>query len=224
MSNMSLHNIKAVITAGPTREYLDPIRYLTNVSSGKQGYAIAAALQRYGAQVKLISGPVALAEIPGVQMVHIETAQQMYDELASSLPADLVICNAAVADFRPAHTHLQKIKKQAGVDEYQLELVKNLDLLKYVSSLQKGRPNLVIGFAAETENLLANAQKKLANKQCDWILANDISAQNQVIGYDHNQIIFMNEDQIEHWPRMTKASIAEHLLAKIINYFHSVSK
>ncbi|MEY3106136.1 MAG: hypothetical protein RIT35_299 [Pseudomonadota bacterium] len=216
MDNQSLKNVRIIITAGPTREYLDPVRYLSNASSGKQGYAIASAAAASGADVTLISGPVNLSCLGELKFINIETACEMLEQLEQQLPADIVICVAAISDFRPAHPSLQKIKKLPGQDCYNLELIKNPDLLHIISSRTINRPRLVIGFAAETEDLLINAQKKLQDKQCDWILANDVSAG---IGGDENQISLLNSAGTERWPRMSKDQVAQRLMTKISSFW-----
>ncbi|WP_017931519.1 bifunctional phosphopantothenoylcysteine decarboxylase/phosphopantothenate--cysteine ligase CoaBC [Robiginitomaculum antarcticum] len=206
---------RVVITAGPTREPIDPVRYLSNHSSGKQGYAIAEALEELGAHVTLISGPTALQTPDGVTRVDIETAQQMMDAVERALPADIFLGVAAVADWRPAQNGKVKIKKSGG-GASDLKLVENPDILKSVCDHVK-RPELVIGFAAETNDVLDHAKAKLARKGCDWIMANDVSG--DVMGGDHNTMIWVTKDATEMWPKMRKADAAHRLSKKIAEYF-----
>ena len=218
----SLAGKRVLITAGPTHEPIDPVRYIANRSSGKQGYAIAAAAQAAGADVTLISGPVELSEPPGVAVKHVESAREMLHRVEAALPADIAIFAAAVADWRVAQEGEQKLKKtSAGVPP--LQLVENPDILATISKLHDKRPRLVIGFAAETENLIDNAKTKLARKGCDWIVANDVSPATGVMGGDRNTIHLLSRDggetaadvKIESWPAMTKEQVAAALVARI---------
>ena len=205
----------ALITAGPTREPIDPVRYLSNHSSGKQGYAIAAALATLGAEVTLVSGPVSLDPPAGVKTVQVETAQEMLTACESALPADIFIAVAAVADWRPDSKTNKKIKKdQTGIPP--LKLAENPDILKTLSASKK-RPKLVIGFAAETDNVVEHAQAKLAKKGCDWIIANDVSG--DVMGGDHNSMILVTKEKTEEWPRLTKQDAARRLAQTIAEEF-----
>ena len=205
----------ALITAGPTREPIDPVRYLSNHSSGKQGYAIAAALATLGAEVTLVSGPVSLDPPAGVKTVKVETAQEMLTACESALPADIFIAVAAVADWRPDSKTDKKIKKdQSGIPP--LKLAENPDILKTLSASKK-RPKLVIGFAAETDNVVEHAQAKLAKKGCDWIIANDVSG--DVMGGDHNSMILVTKEKTEEWPRLTKQDAARRLAQTIAEEF-----
>lgn len=206
---------RVIITAGPTREPIDPVRYLSNHSSGKQGYAIAEALEELGASVTLVSGPTALPAPDGVTRVDIETAQQMMNAVERALPADIFIGVAAVADWRPAQSGATKIKKSdGGVGD--LKLTENPDILKTVCG-HKNRPALVIGFAAETNDVLDHAKAKLARKGCDWIIANDVSG--DVMGGDHNTMIWVTQDGSEAWPTLSKANAARMLAQKIAENF-----
>jgi phosphopantothenoylcysteine decarboxylase/phosphopantothenate--cysteine ligase len=209
-----LRNKRLLITAGPTHEPIDPVRYIANRSSGKQGYAIAAAAAAAGAEVKLISGPVELPDPAGVDVTRVESARDMLANVQAALPADCAIFNAAVADWRVAGAGDQKIKKQAGTIPT-LNLVENPDLLATVAKLTDRRPRLVVGFAAETENLIANAQSKLARKGCDWIVANDVSPQSGVMGGDRNTVHIVTRDGVESWPAMNKDDVATALVARI---------
>jgi phosphopantothenoylcysteine decarboxylase/phosphopantothenate--cysteine ligase len=212
---------RMLITAGPTHEPIDPVRYIANRSSGKQGYAIAAAAQAAGADVTLISGPVELSEPPGVTVKHVESAREMLHRVEAALPADIAIFAAAVADWRVANEGEQKLKKTAaGMPP--LQLVENPDILATIAKLQDKRPRLVIGFAAETENLIDNAKMKLARKGCDWIVANDVSPATGVMGGDRNTVHLLSRDageaadiRIESWPAMTKEQVATALVARI---------
>ena len=200
-----------LITAGPTREPIDPVRYLSNHSSGKQGYAIAASLSGLGAKVTLVSGPVNLQPPNGVDLVKVETAREMLSACEAALPADCFVSVAAVADWRPTHAGNKKIKKDKdGIPPLTLE--ENPDILKTLSSA-KNRPQLVVGFAAETNDVIEHAQAKLKKKKCDWIVANDVSG--DVMGGDHNAMILVTQDGADAWPRQTKAGAAQQLALKI---------
>lgn len=209
-----LRNRRLLVTAGPTHEPIDPVRYIANRSSGKQGYAIAAAAAAAGAAVRLISGPVGLADPPGVEVRRVESARDMLAEVQAALPADCAIFAAAVADWRVADAGGQKIKKQAGATP-SLTLVENPDLLATVANMSEHRPRLVVGFAAETENLIANAQTKLQRKGCDWIVANDVSPESGVMGGDRNTVHIVTRDGVESWPAMGKDDVATALVARI---------
>ncbi|PZQ82151.1 MAG: bifunctional phosphopantothenoylcysteine decarboxylase/phosphopantothenate--cysteine ligase CoaBC [Ancylobacter novellus] len=207
-----------LVTSGPTHEPIDPVRYIANRSSGKQGHAIAAAAARAGAQVTLVSGPVNLPDPAGVAVRHVETAREMLAAVEAALPADAAIFAAAVADWRVAAEAGQKMKKD-GKALPALALTENPDILATVAQLANRRPRLVIGFAAETENVVAYAQAKRLRKGCDWILANDVSPRSGidggVMGGDENLIHLIAEGGVEHWPRASKAQVAERLIARI---------
>lgn len=203
----------AVVTAGPTFEPIDPVRGLTNRSSGKQGYAVAAALQELGARVTLVSGPVSLAAPPGVERVQVETAREMQAAVAAALPADVAVMSAAVADWRVDGVASGKLKKAPGGPP-SLALIENPDILAAVSAPGPKRPRLVIGFAAETSDLEANARAKLSRKGCDWIVGNDVSG--EVFGADANAVtLFTREGGAETWPRQSKSEVARRLAARI---------
>ena len=203
-----------LVTAGPTHEPLDPVRYIANRSSGKQGYAIAAALAALGAQVTLVSGPTDLSNIDGVKIIRVETARQMLSACQAGLPADCFIACAAVSDYRPENETAQKIKKdQGGMSS--ISLTENPDILQTIASLKTNRPALVIGFAAETENVLTNAQNKRAAKGCDWIIANDVSPGTGVMGGDRNRVVILSDQGEEPWDEMPKSEIARKLATKI---------
>ena len=209
-------HFKALITAGPTREYIDPVRFITNRSSGKQGYAIAEELQKNGFETTLISGPTNIESPEGVKIFNVNSADEMYEKTIENLPVDVAIFTAAVCDFRAKKISTDKIKK----DKFEkIEIVKNKDILDYTSKHNKLRPKLVIGFAAETSNLDENSKNKLIEKNCDWIVANDIS--NKQIGFDseYNEVkIFQrNKSNIENISITTKEMIAKKLVEKISN-------
>lgn len=209
--------MKVIVTAGPTFEPIDPVRFIGNRSSGKQGYAIAKAMQNAGHDVTLISGPTCLPDIAGITMTRIETAKEMLNAAQNALPADIAICVAAVADWAPEYTD-QKIKKGSG--EPHIKLTENPDILKTIAN-HENRPKLVIGFAAETENLLDNAKAKLAKKSCDWILANDVSGTNgqNVFGTDENHVYLVTNSKQDNWQAMSKSAIAEKLVTEIEEFF-----
>jgi phosphopantothenoylcysteine decarboxylase/phosphopantothenate--cysteine ligase len=216
----------AIVTSGPTHEPIDPVRYIANRSSGKQGFAIAAAAQAAGADVTLISGPVELVDPPGVTVSRVESARQMLHRVEAALPVDIAIFAAAVADWRVAQQGEQKLKKTAG-GMPQLELVENPDILATIARLPERRPPLVIGFAAETEHLIDNAKAKLARKGCDWILANDVSAASGVMGGDRNTVHLLtrngSEITIASWPIMTKEQVAAALVDRIAEHLGKIS-
>ncbi len=203
---------RVLVTAGPTVEAIDPVRVLTNRSSGKQGYAIAGSLAVLGAEVTLVSGPTALPAPAGVRRVDVESAREMLAACEASLPADVAICVAAVADWRPADAGAQKIKKDGRTPD-PLALVENPDILASLSKHDR-RPRLVIGFAAETHDVDAHAQAKLAKKGCDWIVANDVSVAG-TMGGDDNAVALVTAGGIERWERMAKGAVARRLAAQI---------
>ena len=209
-------NFKALVTAGPTREYIDPVRFITNRSSGKQGYAIAEELQKNGFETTLVSGPTNLKSPEGVKILNVNSADEMYEKTVENLPVDVAIFTAAVGDFKVKQINFEKIKKQ---NLEKIEIVKTKDILDYTSKNNKLRPKLVIGFAAETSNLDKNAKSKLIEKNCDWIVANDVS--NKKIGFDseYNEVkIFKrNRSNIENISITTKEMIAKKLVEKISN-------
>tara|TARA_B100000941_G_scaffold283161_1_gene252368 strand:- start:118 stop:933 length:816 start_codon:yes stop_codon:yes gene_type:complete len=209
---------KAIVTAGPTNEYIDPVRYITNKSSGKQGYEIAKSLLKRGFDTTLISGPTNLEIDNDINLIKVETAEEMFQSTLKSLPADVAIFSAAVCDYKVKKVSKIKIKKQ---DRLNLELEKNLDILHYVSNHNSLRPKLVVGFAAETNNLENYAYRKLSEKNCDWIIANDVS--NNSIGFssDFNEIsIFCKNKEINKLKYKRKSEISEELVEKIINHLN----
>ena len=213
-----LAGTRALVTAGPTHEPIDAVRYLANRSSGKQGYAIAATLAGQGADVTLVSGPVALDAPAGVRRVLVETAVEMQRACAAALPADVAVLAAAVADWRAERVVPGKLKKQPGSPPPGLALVANPDILAGLSAPGPWRPRLVIGFAAETDDILAHATAKRVRKGCDWIVANDVGAQSAIMGGDENRIHLIDETGIEDWPRMTKHEVARRLVERITRH------
>jgi len=208
----------ALVTAGPTLEAIDPVRFISNRSSGKQGYAIAAALADLGAAVTLVSGPTGLPNPRGVTRVSVESARDMLAACEAALPADVAICVAAVADWRPAQTADEKIKKdKQGVEA--VALVENPDILATLSRPGKKRPKLVVGFAAETTDVEAHARAKIAKKGCDWIVANDVSG--DVMGGADNEVLLMTKDSAEAWPRMSKEAVARRLASAVAASLHA---
>jgi phosphopantothenoylcysteine decarboxylase/phosphopantothenate--cysteine ligase len=205
---------RIVITAGPTHEPIDPVRYIANRSSGKQGYAIARAAAAAGANVTLVSGPVTLPDPPGVNTVRVESARDMLRAVEAALPADVGIFAAAVADWRTADAGEQKLKKD-GSGPPKLALVENPDILATISKLKTKRPQLVIGFAAETEKVIEHAKAKLKRKGCDWIVANDVSAEGGAMGGDDNAVHLITTSGVDSWPTQSKDEVAKMLVARI---------
>ncbi|WP_295559560.1 bifunctional phosphopantothenoylcysteine decarboxylase/phosphopantothenate--cysteine ligase CoaBC [uncultured Hyphomicrobium sp.] len=203
-----------LVTSGPTHEPIDPVRYIANRSSGKQGHAIAAAARRLGARVTLISGPVQIADPEGVEVRHVETAREMLEAVEAALPADIAVFAAAVADWRVAAPGRGKIKKAAGAAPPSLELVENPDILGTIAKRGAKRPALVIGFAAETQTVVENAKAKRKAKAIDWIVANDVSEGGGVFGGDRNRVHFVTAEGVEDWPDMSKAEVADALLKR----------
>ncbi|MGB3811522.1 MAG: bifunctional phosphopantothenoylcysteine decarboxylase/phosphopantothenate--cysteine ligase CoaBC [Parvibaculum sp.] len=214
-----LKGIKALITSGPTHEPIDPVRYLANRSSGKQGHAIATALARMGADVTLVSGPTNLANPAGVNVKRVETAREMLTACEAALPADVAICAAAVADWRVDVDATQKIKKEPGAEAPALKLVENPDILATLSRLTKNRPSLVVGFAAETEKVVEHAVAKRKRKGCDWIVANDVSPETGVMGGELNTVHLITGEGQEDWPLLPKQAVAERLARSILAHF-----
>ncbi|HYF53058.1 MAG TPA: bifunctional phosphopantothenoylcysteine decarboxylase/phosphopantothenate--cysteine ligase CoaBC [Salinarimonas sp.] len=203
-----------LVTSGPTHEPIDPVRYIANRSSGRQGHAIAAAAAAAGARVTLVSGPVAIPDPPGVQAVHVETAREMMAAVEAALPADIGIFAAAVADWRPAGEAGQKIKKD-GTAPAPLALAENPDILATIARDHPGRPPLVVGFAAETERVIEHAQAKLARKGCDLIVANDVSPEGGVMGGARNSVHLVSAGGVETWPILEKDEVARRLVERL---------
>ena len=213
-----LKDRRALVTSGPTHEAIDPVRFLANRSSGKQGHAVAAALARLGATTTLVSGPTHQPEPAGVNVVHVETAREMLDACLGALPVDVAVMAAAVADWRPADAARAKLKKPAKGGKSappSLKLVENPDILATVSGRNEGRPHLVIGFAAETDAVVENAVAKRRAKGCDWLVANDVSAAVGTFGGDDNQVHLITADGVEEWPKVSKLAVAERLAQRI---------
>jgi phosphopantothenoylcysteine decarboxylase/phosphopantothenate--cysteine ligase len=209
-----LRGRRALVTAGPTHEPVDPVRYIANRSSGKQGYAVAASLAAAGAETTLVTGPTALADPPGVRVVRVESARQMLAACEAALPVDVAVCAAAVADWRVERDAGEKLKKTSAGPPA-LRLVENPDILATLAHHPSSRPRLVIGFAAETEHLLENAREKLDRKGCDWILANDVGSASGTFGSDHNQVHVVSAGAVESWERASKIEVARRLVVRI---------
>ena len=203
------------MTAGPTKEFIDPVRYITNRSSGKQGYEIANSLKRSGFNTTLISGPTQIDPIKGINTININSANEMFDAVIENLPVDVAIFSAAVADFKVKDVSKTKIKNK---ENYSLSLEKNIDILKHVSNHNSLRPKLVLGFSAETNDIIENSQKKISEKNCDWLIANDVS--NKEIGFDSdfNEVsIFYKNGEIENISKDKKSVIANKIVKKIVS-------
>jgi len=210
---------RALVTSGPTREAIDPVRYISNHSSGKQGHAIASALAQLGAEVTLVSGPVTVPDPAGVTIVKIDSADQMLAACLAAGAVDVAVCAAAVADWKMANPAGAKIKKKAGTAPPALELTPNPDILATLSEPGPGRPRLVVGFAAETENLVANAIDKRTRKGCDWIVANDVSPATGTFGGDRNTVHLISAEGVQNWPTLSKDRVAMQLAGAIALHF-----
>lgn len=206
---------RVIVTSGPTHEPIDPVRYLANRSSGKQGHAIAAAAAAAGAQVTLVSGPVSIPDPQGVTTIHVETAREMLAAVEETLPADIAICAAAVADWRPDSEGAQKMKKEGDKQAPDLSLVENPDILRTLAQHHTLRPTLVVGFAAETETVVDHARAKLQRKGCDLIVANDVSHATGIMGGDRNTVHLVSPADVESWEDMPKTEVAARLVARI---------
>ena len=214
-SNKKKHKkIKALVTAGPTKEYIDPVRFISNKSSGKQGYEVAKSLSKRGFETTLITGPTNLNIDDEINLIKVETAEEMFKATQETLPVDIAIFSAAVADFRVNKKDSNKIKKQ---DKLTLNLEKNIDILNYVSNHNSMRPKLVIGFAAETNDIDKNALSKLENKNCDWIIANDVSKKDSGFESDYNEVIIYYKNKKEKLAFKKKSEISEEIVDRIIN-------
>lgn len=204
-----------IVTSGPTHEPIDPVRYIANRSSGAQGTAIAAAMARMGARVSFVTGPASVPPPEGVEVIRVETAEQMLRAVRTALPADVAVFAAAVADWKVESASGKKIKKDASGAVPSLSLSENPDILAEVSRMETGRPNLVVGFAAETNDVEANAMAKRRRKGCDWIVANDVSPETGIMGGSENAVILITDSGAESWPRMGKQAVAEKLAVRI---------
>jgi len=210
--------LKALVTAGPTHEYIDPVRYISNKSSGKQGYEIAKSLKKNGFDTTLITGPTNLEPITGIDLINVNTAEEMFNAVLECLPVDVAIFSAAVSDFKIKNKVKNKIKKKESIN---LNLEKNIDILSHISNHNSLRPKMVIGFAAETNNLNEHAKKKLHEKNCDWIIANDVSDPNIGFGSDYNEIsIFYKNMKYEKLPRMKKSILADNIIKKVVSHLN----
>ncbi len=208
-------NFKALVTAGPTHEYIDPVRFISNKSSGKQGYEIAKSLKKNGFETTLISGPTSLAPIPGVNLINVNSAEEMFNVTLENLPVDVAIFSAAVADYKVKNKEKDKIKKKESMD---LSLEKNIDILGHISNHNSLRPKIVIGFAAETNNLTKNSKTKLSEKNCDWIITNDVSDPSIGFESDFNEVsIFYNNMDNEKLPKMKKSLLADKIVKRVIS-------
>lgn len=201
--------LKAIVTSGATKERIDPVRYISNDSSGKQGFAIASAFAKKNVDVILISGMANIPSPEGVRVIKVESATQMLQAVEDSLPVDIFVAAAAVCDWQPESQSMQKIKKKSDIDYLNIKLIKTPDILNIVSN-HKNRPKLVVGFAAETENLIENAKIKLKNKGCDFIVANDVSG--DVFGSNENQISLVSNSGLDIWDKMPKTQVADKLV------------
>ncbi len=218
LSGGLLKDLKALVTSGPTHEPIDPVRFIGNRSSGKQGHAIARALAAAGAQTVLVTGPTALPDPAGCKTVHIERAAEMLAAVQTHLPADIFVGAAAIADWRPTIEVRQKMKKGQGGEPPRIELTTNPDILATISAPGPQRPALVIGFAAETENIVAHATEKRRRKQCDWMLANDVSVETGTFGGADNKVHVITAEGVEEWPRLSKADLAQRLVVRIAGF------
>jgi phosphopantothenoylcysteine decarboxylase/phosphopantothenate--cysteine ligase len=213
-----LQGLKALVTSGPTFEPIDPVRFIGNRSSGKQGHAIATALARLGAEVTLITGPVRLADPAGVRTIAVETAREMLGAALSNLPVDVAVCAAAVADWTVSNATKEKRKKEPGAPPPAIELAPNPDILATLSEQGSARPRLVVGFAAETEKVIEHAKAKRDRKGCDWIIANDVSPATGTFGGDFNSVHLITAAGTEDWPRIAKTDVAERLAWRISDF------
>jgi len=218
---ISKKKLKAIVTSGPTKEYIDPIRYISNNSSGKQGYEIAKSLIKNGIETTLISGPTNLPDPKNLKLIKVQTGEEMYEETKKNLPVDIAVCAAAVGDFKISRFQKTKIKKQ---DKINLELEKNRDILNFLSTHNSLRPNLVIGFAAETNNIIENAEAKISKKHCDWIIANDVSKSEIGFDSDFNEVSIIYKDKNkknELISKRKKSEIAEEITKRILANFNT---
>ena len=218
LSNGPLKGKHIVITSGPTHEPIDPVRYIANRSSGNQGSEIANALTSLGAKVTFITGPSSYKFPESCEIIKVETAIEMLDAVEANMPCDIAIFSAAVSDWRVEKKNTNKIKKNQSKDVLKINFIENPDILKTISKMKTNRPKLVIGFAAETNNLIENATEKRIRKGCDWILLNDVSPGTGIMGGKENHITLISADEIQEWPRMSKTAVAKKLGQKIVDY------
>ena len=213
--------LRAIVTSGPTREYIDPVRYISNKSSGKQGYEIAKSLLKKGIETTLITGPTNLSDPENLKLIKVQTAKEMYEETKKNLPVDIAVCAAAVGDFKISTIYNNKIKKQNTIN---LELKKNVDILNFLSTHNSLRPKLVIGFAAETNNIIENAQEKISEKHCDWIIANDVSKSGIGFNSEFNEVSIIYKEKNKKNELITKrkkSEIAEEITKRILKNFNT---
>jgi len=223
ISKNQKRKLSALVTAGPTREYIDPVRFLTNESSGKQGLEIAKSLSEIGFQTKLILGPnkLSLKNLSDLNIEHVKTGEEMLNACKESLPVDVAVCSAAVSDFKPKEVFKNKIKKD-NLNTFELAFEKNKDILSFISQHNKNRPKLVVGFAAETENYIENAIKKLEHKHCDWIVVNNVNDSSIGFNSEFNQVLIINKNsEIEKLSKSPKSEIAKKLAHKIFEKLHN---
>jgi phosphopantothenoylcysteine decarboxylase/phosphopantothenate--cysteine ligase len=211
---LAMTGLTALVTSGPTHEAIDPVRYIANRSSGKQGHAIAIALAELGADVTLVTGPTTLTDPLGMKVVHVTSADEMLKACEATLPVQVAVCAAAIGDWRVSQPSARKLKKTQGTAIHELQLIENPDILAHIAQHPKRRPTLVIGFAAETDDVLKNATAKRKRKGCDWILANDVSA-GKGFNADDNEVTLISDSGEEHWPLMGKEAIAKELAIHI---------
>lgn len=222
LSSKSLQGKKALVTAGPTYEPIDPVRFLGNYSSGRQGYAIAEALYNAGAEVTLISGPVSLNPPLGINTILVKTAEEMLQACVQHLPVDVAVMTAAVSDWRVKQFSTKKLKKEENSSPPDLELTTNPDILAHIAQDNRSRPQLVIGFAAETNDLLENAEKKRKRKNCDWIVVNDVKPHTKIMGGTENEVTILSSSGKQHFKRANKKVIGYLLTQEIIKFFHPI--
>jgi len=220
-AGLRLAGRRALVTSGPTFEAIDPVRYIANRSSGKQGHAIAAAFARMGADTTLVTGPTFEADPPDVTVVRIESAREMLDACRAALPVDVAVCAAAVADWRPAEMRAEKIKRNGAPPT--LAFTENPDILATLSAAGNERPAIVIGFAAETGDVVQKAIPKRTSKGCDWIVANDVSPGTGTFGGADNTVHLVTADGVEDWPRMSKPDVAARLAERVADHFDALS-
>ena len=216
-------NIRATVTTGPTKEYIDPVRYISNESSGKQGYEIALELSRLGIKTTLISGPTNINYSKEIKVKKVTSGKQMFGEVKKSLPTDIAVCTAAVSDFRPIFKNKQKLKKKINLDKIQLE--KNSDILEFLGKNNRHRPKLLVGFSAETENVIENSIEKMREKHCDIIIANDVSKKDSGFNVDYNKITIIDKNgDLQKIQKNSKKFVASIIAKKIINSFLEIKK
>lgn len=220
-SSNNTSTLRALVTSGPTYEAIDPVRFIGNRSSGKQGHAIATALAAQGVAVTLVSGPTAQPDPLGVKMIHVTSADEMLKACENALPVDIAVCAAAVADWRVSQPSARKLKKTSAGEVPELHMIENPDILAYIATHKTQRPKLVVGFAAETENVQENAAKKLSSKGCDWIVANEVS-EHKAFNADENEVMLLTPHGADIWPMLSKTEIAQQLVMKIISHLQDV--